>query len=126
MKRILLLLIITLTLCMFKEYKPSNWESSRHINKGYNEYMTNESIDEQVDKNKEDIAELNSNQVTNNQDKILENTSKITELQNEVTNLIKRTSKNEENTNTNRTQIQDDIMPIVEEVNILKKKLDSQ
>jgi TolA-binding protein len=122
MKRILLLLILTLTLCMFKEYKPSN----RHINKGYNEYMTNESIDEQVDKNKEDIAELNSNQVTNNQDKILENTSKITELQNEVTNLIKRTSKNEENTNINRTQIQDDIMPIVKEVNILKTKLDSQ
>jgi len=126
MKRILLLLTSILILCMFKEYEPSNWQSSGHIYEGYNEYMTDEPIDGQVNTNTDDIAKLNSNQVTNNQQKILENTSTINELQNEVSDLIKRTNKNEENTNINRTKIDDEIMPIVEEVNKLKTQLDSQ
>jgi len=117
MKRILLLLILILTLCMFKEYE------------GYNEDMT---IDEKVDKNKDDISELNSNQVKANQQNILENTSTINELKDEISDLIKRTKMNEDNTNENRTKIDDTIMPVVNELEELKtkakdkEKLDSQ
>ena len=102
---------------MFKEYE------------GYNEDMT---IDEKVDKNKDDISELNSNQVKANQQNILENTSTINELKDEISDLIKRTKMNEDNTNENRTKIDDTIMPVVNELEELKtkakdkEKLDSQ
>ena len=114
MKRILLLLILILILCMFKEYE------------GYDEYMTDEADDEQVNTNTVDIAKLNSNQVTTNQQKILENTSKITKLQNDMNDLIKKTDQTYENTNMNRTKIEDVIMPVVEDVNTLKTKLENQ
>tara|TARA_B100000131_G_C17982317_1_gene559150 strand:+ start:577 stop:927 length:351 start_codon:yes stop_codon:yes gene_type:complete len=114
MRKIILLLLLILLLCLFKDY----------------EYLDEDGLLEQVNDNTDELSKLNndlsSNQINNNKKDILANTSKLLELQKTLNDLISKYDKTNENTNKNTSNINDEILPVMDEINELKKNIESQ
>lgn len=114
MKKIILLLLLILLLCLFKDY----------------EYLDQDGLSEQVNDNTDELSKLNnnlsSNQINNNEKDILANTSKLLELEKTLDELITKYDETNENTNINTSNIDDKILPVMDEIDELKKNIESQ
>ena len=114
MKKIILLLLLILLLCLFKDY----------------EYLDQDGLSEQVNDNTDELSKLHnnlsSNQINDNEKDILSNTSKLLELQKTLNDLITKYDETNENTNINTSNIDDKILPVMDEIDELKKNIESQ
>ena len=77
----------------------------------------------QVDINKENISKLSNNM---NEKNSIDNASNIAELKNKLDNLTNEYNETKKNVNVNTNTINDDILPVMEEIKKLKNQLDNQ
>lgn len=124
MRKIILLLLLILLLCMFKDYEYLD-EDGLSEKDGLSDELS-----EQVNDNTDELSKLNnnlsSNQINNNKKDILANTSKLLELQKTLNDLISKYDKTHENTNINTSNINEKILPVMDEIDELKKNIESQ